>query len=343
MSDDVVASNSRRDVKMDFQQYIAVNFCHPYNRDFNKVLYCFSKFIPTIDIRQIDEELAKLYLLSTGQTEDPQKFLGTNIGTIRVWVASSIANWITTMVTTFDRTRPMDPSKYYQKSTTFYSDTVDLGYTLKMPPELRTQIGELIKISKEGNLDNLIFREQLQYKLEATKLSLCSAYKRHDAIMAEYLSGHCPKDTSQSIGETLLIKDIVTPLLTLIDITPVIPQETGEFYQEMEKRYCSCKLKIYGLIFEILSGLRSTWSEEPHGRDPYGYSTWDHDPMRSKSKMTGWDAWIDHLPSCRPEFVVTLANIQQFTYQGKHNDPVRPTQDAVEFLKSLYLISGSNC
>jgi hypothetical protein len=97
------------------------------------------------------------------------------------------------------------------------------------------------------------------------------------------------------------------------------------------------RLKIYATVLQLLCCLRNVKQEKTQYKciNPWGYQDDAIDPYETRSFEIPYEKWIDHLPSYRPEFVITLKTRQEFSYTGHHVDPISTCCPSLAYLRAL--------
>lgn len=358
-------------VKVDWWEQQSQSNWHPYNKKINSLLCAYSKLLQVINPKQIDVELARLFALSTGVVEisrefdsvrmnwDPyKKIFYENMDDIKYWFYNAIDTTVKNFSKLFDPNKTMvhvHGEDYWKNQYMYNKDFlsndyygcnhgkemyVELGYTFQMPEDLRTKFMELItQIDKKVyDLSDHRVVEHLNFKLEAIRMDMIRARNRYEVNFIDESYGAPNSLPRVPMHETWPVNQIATPMYTLLpEVTLPQEQSSEAWIDQMEKQYCPCHLKLYGLVLEILSGLRDVKVEgNLYPTDYPDMYCWDNiqfsDEVEKRSASESQYKWIAALPSYRPEFVITLHDFTKFQYFYKRDGANCPFNPALAYL-----------
>lgn len=345
-SSDSSRRSMSRHVSVDAQAYILNNFTHPYSAKGNRFLCHLAGLLKVINPEVIDTEIAWCYGLSRGDLKCIQyddvtgtlnAYLNEHYGDIKRDLYMNIASWIITAVTMFDRSQFKSDNDYNtDNSADRYYNQIGLGYTVKLPKATRVTLDELVCAANAKSFERECELTKLEYHLDMAVVSVKDAYRSAGKLFADTVEVDDCHIHAPITGGTKLVVDYADPLLSLINIDELNCSEDGSI-NAMINALSLRKLRIYAKIIQLLSGLRHVHLEKDHCkvRDPWMYNSDDIDPWHKHSTSVPEEKWIDHLPSYRPEFVITLKTRQQFTYKGEHINPKYDTCPSLAYLRSL--------
>lgn len=352
-------------------QQMAEGRFHPYNKRVNDLLFGMSQMLQHINPGHLDVDLARLYALSMGDketslTEDAyfdtskyQEILGNKYAEIEHWLYNAIATQVDCFRSMFDleATYLLAEEDERWRSFRFSNDRydwtdrreleapVELGFTMDFPETLKVYLFELVeKIENEKiTLECPAQMQQLKYDLEQIKFTMRQAKNRETMNFMDEMTGAKFSEPRPRMPETFMVGDIAGPLISLVPQLSYVKhgkyKDTAEFREHMEKCYNTNNLKLYGLIFEVLSGLRNVTIEgtlkETVTPSFYSDDLNSRDLVEQRSRSEPHFKWISTLPSYRPEFVITLNDFSTFHYRYKRDAITKQDCCSLQYLVAL--------
>lgn len=345
-------------IYMDWWEYQRFAFMNPYTEQNNNLIYSYGRLLQAVNPKAIDLDLARLYYLSTGgseQNQDPndefdwtpyKKIYANDIHGIKHWLYNAIHTTMQNFRLMFDPIRTgsnkemsdadflrfqdrWDDALSYVGPTGKPGRFIDLGYTSDFSEDTRHHLYELVSDITSGkiHMDDDIEVKKLKYRLEEIKMGMLQDHRSFEMTFLDEVYG-APSSVPNAPGDKkTTVTTFSVPLYSLLPGSPTVsPEDHEEWKHFMKKTYCQCRLPIYGLIFEILSGLRDVKVEgnykDRHARF-YRHDYWGDksftDEVEHRSQEEACYRWIQSLPSYRPEFVITLHDFSRFDYWVKRN------------------------
>lgn len=389
MSEDRVHRPQRR-FYLDWWDQQRILFWNPYVKHINDLLYSYGNLLQAIKPEVVDLDLARLYALSHGHVEHSQepndefdwspykKVFANNIVDIRHWVYNAIHTSLTNFRLMFDPDRTAkiknidgdaswqlfqklyqygNSSDHYVGPTNNALHLLDLGYTTDFSEFTKQKLLEIVEWIESGKLqlEDPTVVQKLHQDLEAIKIGMIQDHKRFEINHLDEVYGNPSSVPRAPTNQKLPVSTFSAPLSSLLPKqADNLPDDPAEWLKYMRHQYCQCRLPLYGLIFQILSGLRTlkvdgTITDESP-RLWLGTNSWRRESDITLEDMVAHRAeeeseyrWIQSLPSYRPEFIITLHDYTRFDYWMKRNQVVSEFDPGYLYLLDVLHVYTPNC
>lgn len=302
---------------------------------FHEWMHRFADILRRTNYQEIDNELAWAHGLTTGDLKNVSfqehqekitQYRHDHIRTILTDLHAAMVEWILII------------KEKYKVGFAFDQQEIYLGYTIRLPQHVRIVLENLIKIANSDTTLTGHALSTFENELDLAYLSVRDSQRRQLDLLKSIninVNGH----TEQKTGETRSLAYYADPLLRWIqqdELNKYLEGNTVINHAHYHKY-----LKICGQILKIVNYLSPSHQDKlVQEYKPITMIDGEQITRENMSDEIHRERWIDHLPSYRPEFLLSLKSLRVFEYPGSNIPPKFNDSKCLKYLRALVSLNA---